>query len=95
MISDNAQEGESEDMELIDPVLQERTLSAEELGTVQDVVNSVRLAAMITDTPANIMTIDAFIEVRLLTIYTSPFELLHTWIFGCVNTIYNNTVILL
>ncbi|XP_041978337.1 probable aminopeptidase NPEPL1 isoform X2 [Aricia agestis] len=59
---DYSQEGDCEDVELMDPVLLETTLSSDELCTVQDVVNSVRLAAMITDMPANIMTIDAFIE---------------------------------
>ncbi|KAL0811796.1 hypothetical protein ABMA28_009226 [Loxostege sticticalis] len=38
------------------------TLSSEELGTVQAVADATRLAARITDTPANVMNVDKFIE---------------------------------
>nr|XP_026499997.1 probable aminopeptidase NPEPL1 isoform X2 [Vanessa tameamea] len=57
-------EGDSEDEDIgpLDPVLLETTLSSEELSTIQDVADATRLAARITDTPANIMDVDAFIE---------------------------------
>ncbi|XP_045505607.1 probable aminopeptidase NPEPL1 isoform X2 [Colias croceus] len=57
-------EGDSED-EGVGPTesaLTDGTLSNEELSTIQDVADAVRLAAKITDTPANIMDVDAFIE---------------------------------
>ncbi|XP_045761869.1 probable aminopeptidase NPEPL1 isoform X2 [Maniola jurtina] len=57
-------EGDSEEEGLgpLDPELLENTLSTEELSTIQDVADATRLAARITDTPANIMDVDAFIE---------------------------------
>ncbi|CAH0686733.1 unnamed protein product [Chilo suppressalis] len=60
---DSKQNGDSEDESLIlDPVLTERNLSAEELTTIQNVADATRLAARITDTPANIMNVDQFIQ---------------------------------
>ncbi|XP_045512959.1 probable aminopeptidase NPEPL1 isoform X1 [Pieris brassicae] len=55
-------EGDSEDEGTNEQALTDGTLSNEELGTIQDVADSVRLAARITDTPANIMDVDAFVE---------------------------------
>ncbi|CAF4860668.1 unnamed protein product [Pieris macdunnoughi] len=55
-------EGDSEDEGTNAHALTDGTLSNEELGTIQDVADSVRLAARITDTPANIMDVDAFVE---------------------------------
>ncbi|KAF9420562.1 hypothetical protein HW555_003312 [Spodoptera exigua] len=56
--------GESEDEGIgpLDPALCENTLSAEEVQTLQDAADATRLAARITDTPANIMNVDKFIE---------------------------------
>ncbi|XP_023948041.2 probable aminopeptidase NPEPL1 [Bicyclus anynana] len=57
-------EGDSEEEGLgpLEPELLESTLSTEELSTLQDVADATRLAARITDTPANVMDVDAFIE---------------------------------
>ncbi|CAK1543638.1 unnamed protein product [Leptosia nina] len=55
-------EGDSDDEALNEPALTDGTLSNDELSTIQDIADSVRLAAKITDTPANIMDVDAFIE---------------------------------
>lgn len=52
-----------EDVGPAEPVLLEQTLSGDELSTIQDIADAARLAARITDTPANIMDVDAFIEV--------------------------------
>ncbi|XP_050671604.1 probable aminopeptidase NPEPL1 isoform X2 [Leptidea sinapis] len=59
-----ADEGDSEDEGLgaLEPTLTDGTLRSEELATIQDVCDATRLAARITDTPANIMGVDAFIE---------------------------------
>lgn len=59
--------GESEDEGVgsLDPALCDNALSAEELSTLQDAADATRLAARITDTPANIMDVDKFIEVRI------------------------------
>ncbi|XP_026728599.1 probable aminopeptidase NPEPL1 isoform X2 [Trichoplusia ni] len=56
--------GESEDEGVgsLDPALCDNALSAEELSTLQDAADATRLAARITDTPANIMDVDKFIE---------------------------------
>ncbi|CAH1640829.1 unnamed protein product [Spodoptera littoralis] len=57
-------DGESEDEGIgtLDPALCDNTLSAEEVQTLQDAADATRLAARITDTPANIMNVDKFIE---------------------------------
>jgi hypothetical protein len=52
---------------MLDPVLTDNTLSGEELSTIQNAADATRMAARITDTPANIMTVDKFIEVSLKT----------------------------
>lgn len=51
---------EDESAENID--LLDKTLSCEELTTIQDIADATRLAAKITDMPANVMDVDAFIE---------------------------------
>lgn len=58
-------ESEEEGIGAVDPALCDNSLSAEELNTLQDVADATRLAARITDTPANIMDVDKFIEVSL------------------------------
>ncbi|CAB3232434.1 unnamed protein product [Arctia plantaginis] len=55
-------ESEEEGIGTLDPALCDNALSAEELSTLQDVAEATRLAARITDTPANIMNVDSFIE---------------------------------
>lgn len=61
---DKLGDGDAEDEGLapLDPALSDNSLTAEELTTLQDVADSTRLAARITDTPANIMDVDKFIE---------------------------------
>ncbi|CAG9793071.1 unnamed protein product, partial [Diatraea saccharalis] len=60
---ENKQDGDSEEECLtLDPVLNDSTLSADELNTIQHAADAARLAARITDTPANIMNVDKFIE---------------------------------
>lgn len=63
MNTDSVSDCNSEDEGTHESALSDGTLSNEELSTIQDVADSVRLAARITDTPANIMDVDAFIEV--------------------------------
>uniref|UniRef100_A0A2A4IU28 Cytosol aminopeptidase domain-containing protein n=1 Tax=Heliothis virescens TaxID=7102 RepID=A0A2A4IU28_HELVI len=57
-------DGESEDDGVgpIDAALLDGALSGEELHTLQQAADATRLAARITDTPANLMNVDAFIE---------------------------------
>ncbi|KAJ2938872.1 hypothetical protein O0L34_g17682 [Tuta absoluta] len=64
LVKEDKCDGESEDEGVgpLDPVLAESSLTAEELETVRHVCEYTRLAARITDTPANIMTVDRFIE---------------------------------
>ena len=60
-------EGDSddEDESAQSPDLLDKTLSSEELTTIQDIADATRLAAKITDMPANVMDVDAFIEVSI------------------------------
>ncbi|CAG4983284.1 unnamed protein product [Parnassius apollo] len=64
LVADEKREGDSDDEGVgpLEPVLMEQTLTDEELGTVQRIADMTRLAARITDTPANIMHVQAFIE---------------------------------
>ncbi|KAJ0171293.1 hypothetical protein K1T71_012843 [Dendrolimus kikuchii] len=64
LVKEDKQEGDSEDEALgvLDPALCDNSLSSEELSTIQDAAEATRLAARITDTPANIMDVDKFIE---------------------------------
>lgn len=64
LLKEDKPDGESEDegIGILDPVLCDNTLSAEEVQTLQDAADATRLAARITDTPANIMNVDKFIE---------------------------------
>ncbi|CAH0717609.1 unnamed protein product, partial [Brenthis ino] len=56
-------EGDSSDEDGgVEPELLDGTLSSEDLATLQDIADATRLAAKITDMPANIMGVDAFIE---------------------------------
>lgn len=61
LAQDDSDSGD-EDVGPAEPVLLEQTLSGDELSTIQDIADAARLAARITDTPANIMDVDAFIE---------------------------------
>ncbi|CAH2097363.1 unnamed protein product [Euphydryas editha] len=58
---DDSDSGDEEDA-AVEPALLERALSADELRTLQEVADATRLAARLTDTPANLMDVDAFIE---------------------------------
>ncbi|GBP81693.1 Probable aminopeptidase NPEPL1, partial [Eumeta japonica] len=59
----NTQEGEIEEgVGELDPYLLEPTLSDEDLATITNAADAVRLAARITDTPCNHMNVDHFIE---------------------------------
>ncbi|CAH0597119.1 unnamed protein product [Chrysodeixis includens] len=64
LVKEDKPDGESEDEGVgsLDPALLDNALSAEELSTLQDAADATRLAARITDTPANIMDVDKFIE---------------------------------
>ncbi|XP_075985465.1 putative aminopeptidase NPEPL1 granny smith protein isoform X2 [Anticarsia gemmatalis] len=64
LVPDEKGDGESEEEGLapLDPALCDGALSAEELSTLQDAADATRLAARITDTPANVMDVDKFIE---------------------------------
>nr|XP_032523702.1 probable aminopeptidase NPEPL1 [Danaus plexippus plexippus] len=53
---------DDEDLDPAEPILRDGVLSSEDLKTIQDVADATRLAARITDTPANIMDVDAFIQ---------------------------------
>lgn len=63
LVSENKLDVEEEEgIGALAPALCDNALSAEELSTLQDVADATRLAARITDTPANIMDVDKFIE---------------------------------
>ncbi|XP_013165699.1 PREDICTED: probable aminopeptidase NPEPL1 isoform X2 [Papilio xuthus] len=64
LVADEKREGESDEEELgvVDSVLQETSLSDGEVRTLQRLADMTRLAARITDTPANIMNVDNIIE---------------------------------
>ncbi|XP_030031119.2 probable aminopeptidase NPEPL1 isoform X2 [Manduca sexta] len=64
LVRDDGRDGDSEDecIGSLDPILCESSLSSEELATLQDVADATRLAARITDMPANIMNVDKFIH---------------------------------
>ncbi|KAL4708947.1 hypothetical protein ACJJTC_014975 [Scirpophaga incertulas] len=51
-----------EDFGLLSPILKDGQLSLDDLSLIQCAADATRLAAKITDTPANIMTVDKFIE---------------------------------
>ncbi|KAJ8710379.1 hypothetical protein PYW07_009745 [Mythimna separata] len=53
---------EDEGIGPLDDALCDNTLSADEVKTLQDAADATRLAARITDTPANLMNVDKFIE---------------------------------
>lgn len=60
LVKEEKQDGDTEDE--VDSVLCEQSLSDEELSTLQDVADATRMAANITDMPANMMDVDKFIE---------------------------------
>ncbi|XP_068624954.1 probable aminopeptidase NPEPL1 [Battus philenor] len=64
LVTDEKREGDSEDEDTgpVESVLMEKTLSDDELGTIQRVADATRLAARITDTPANQMHVQDIIE---------------------------------
>ncbi|XP_028174562.1 probable aminopeptidase NPEPL1 isoform X3 [Ostrinia furnacalis] len=60
---DATQNSDSDDEDISSSIpASDTTLSSEELSTIQDLADATRLAARITDTPANIMNVDKFIE---------------------------------
>nr|XP_049701826.1 probable aminopeptidase NPEPL1 isoform X2 [Helicoverpa armigera] len=64
LVKEDRQDGESEEegVGVLDAALLDNSLSVEEVRTLQDAADATRLAARITDTPANIMSVDSFIE---------------------------------
>ncbi|CAH2056880.1 unnamed protein product, partial [Iphiclides podalirius] len=64
LVADDRREGDSDDEGVgsLDPVLLETTLNDDELSTIQRVADMTRLAARITDTPANLFHVDDFVE---------------------------------